>query len=1103
MAFNPADPTYQRLLDRVLQTEGRVVPFVGAGLSVYGDSDRRLPLWGELLERLIDEGRRLGLISEAGDPAIDEAMQDGRYIEATDRILDALGEPTFRRSVEEQLDENGKEIPPAITELVSVKWPLVVTTNLDRMIAVAYLERYRRPITTVTNLDIHKMIDVIGGTHTSSETALLQIHGSIDIYPSWKLTKAHYEQLLREPGYLEALKQLFLRQVFFVGFGLQDDDFDYLLQTIAEIYHAGAGEIYALIAESRKGSDAVQRLIKVSGLKPIYYDDGMESESDGPFGKHRAVYECLAHMSQNWAAVHFGMNVTLKYFPELDPHMLKREEDIRSLRDLVNPGAIVQVVGLGGSGKTSLVQQFLVEQRSRLAAADFKAVFGCSLYRADIGQLIQDLTLSTVGATTEPLPQRVERICHHVRNERTLLVLDGVEVTLDERKELRNPYLLQIVESVLQGGGAVVLTSRVPVRGGIFENASEVDVSPLTPEEIREFLDRWGLEGLDDAAKQRLGEITAGHPLALRILAGLLMDIPERDAIAAIERSSVIDVSDEVDPLRENRLARVLGSYLQHLGDAEMTFLTCSAAFDGPVPYSLVEATLTRPYPDTPINAGLVGQDLRPIVESLMDRRLLTVGAGAELSSHPTVREYFDRKAHQSEHSLQPLHRFLAGEYLRDAVRLPDTFEEALPLLTAARHAAACQDWTLFDDIFRHRLMRGPRQYLCNNLGAWEEALSLARLGNTSDFPASSTPEPAFYPATVARCLKHLGRSSESRTRYLDALALAALTRDSDTAKYLNNFLTLLIWRGELLASDLLVEANIRALSWIEEEWKKRWQIEHGFATFAYLRMLQGHTHSASRLFDFAADAWKGYQEDRAWMYDYYPYYRSELILLEDPGGHDEALLQIESLLSVAHEQSWPESIGRGHIQASVVLLDRASQRREPADLVRADQRLDEAQQIPAGMNLPDVAISHLLTRLKSELVHHELYGKTRLDSFELKRSIRRLELLMESSGLALAAPEVAAVQGSFLYLQGEVEQARRYYDRAVAQCRDQGNVLALKSRRSLVYWLGRRFDSTAAADLEVADIDLIDLVGSELDPDWMTDRLERLKGEKETCYRS
>ena len=250
-----------------------------------------------------------------------------------------------------------------------------------------------------------------------------------------------------------------------------------------------------------------------------------------------------------------------------------------------------------------------------------------------------------------------------------------------------------------------------------------MEVSPLSTDEVREFLHRWGLEGLDDGAKRRLAKITAGHPLALRILAGLLLDVPERDAVATIEASSVIDLSDEVDPLRENRLARVLGSYIRHLDETELAFLTCSSAFEGPASFPLVEATLTRPYPDTTINAELVGRDLRPTVERLVQRRLLIVGTEAEILSHPTVREYFDRRARAEEASLVPLHRFLAGEYLRGTAVLPETFEEAAPLISAARHAAASRDWTLFDDLFRRRLMRGPVDFLCNNLGAWEETL--------------------------------------------------------------------------------------------------------------------------------------------------------------------------------------------------------------------------------------------------------------------------------------------------------------------------------------------------------------------------------------------
>jgi hypothetical protein len=1093
MAFDTTDPAYRDLLARVLQTDARVVPFVGAGIGVYGDPQQRLPLWRELLQRLIDEGRDLGLIPEAGDPAIDRALRNGHYIEATDRILGALGEPTFKRVVERELDETDKPTPPAVAELVAVGWSLIVTTNLDRLIARAYLERHKRPINRINNLDTHKLATALAGTLVSSETALAQIHGDIDVYPSWRLTRSHYEQLLQDPGYVEALRHLFMRHVFFVGFGLQDDDFDFVLGTIAQIYPAGPGQFFALIARARKRDPLIQELIRRCGLRPIFYDADPAPDPADPFCGHRAVYECLEHLAATWAKARTELDVTLKYFPELDPDMVGRDQEVERLAELLMAqGCVAQVLGLGGLGKTSLVQQFLADRRPEIAAAGYRSVFGCSFYRADIGQFIHDTALATVGPGALSLPQQVDRICEHVQRHRTLLMLDGVEAVLDAERQLRNPYVMQILESVVRGRGAVVVTSRVPVRGGTFEHAPRIEVTPLSSDQILDFLHRWGLDRLGDTANRRLIQITAGHPLALRILAGVLRDVPAREAISTIERSAVIDLSDEVDPLRENRLARILGSYFHHLDEAEIAFLDCSTAFGRPASYPLVEAALARDYPDTSVNEPLVNRDLRPIVADLLERRLLTASTGGELSSHPTVQEYFARHARQSGKSLVPIHRHLGAEYLQTAPPLPETFEEATPLLIAARHAAACEDWTLFDDLFRRRLMRGFRRYLCNNLGAWEEALALGRLGEHPSFP-TTTSQPGYYPFTVARCLKHLGRSSESRAKYLESLRATAAARGADTAIYVNNLLTLLIWRGELDDADRLVELNVRALSWIAEPWRHRWQIEHGFSSIAYLRMLQGALDTASVLFDHAAHAWDGYPEERPWIYDYYPYYRSELVLLADPTAHDKALAGIESLLSVARTHGWPESICRGHIQAAVVQLDRSGRHGDPAELTRAAQRLDQAHAIAAGMNVADVAIAHHLARLKVELARRELQGTTGADTTELERLTERVEVLIEASGLALATPEVIAARGALAYLGGSVEAARALHERAVRECRRQGNALTPNSRRSLVNWLGERLGLPVTMGSTASEIDLIRLVGSQLSVDWMTARLDEL----------
>lgn len=1070
------------------------MPFVGAGLSVYGRPEQRLPLWRELLERLIAEGQRVGLIADEGDAAISAAVASGRYIEAMDRILGVLGEPTFKRVVERELDVTAKPTPPAIAELVGVGWSLIVTTNLDRLIARAYHERYGRQIDAFTSLDVHRLASSLAGSITSSETLLAHIHGAVDVYPSWRLTRSHYQQLLQDRAYVEALQQLFLRQVFFVGFGLQDDDLDFLLETIAEIYPAGVGQFYALIARSRKTDPAVQQLVRDNGLRPIFYDVDPHPDPDDPFGGHGEVLECLQDLATGWATGFRAFDVTLKYFPELDDGVVGRESEMEQLQRILlgEPGCVVQIVGLGGVGKTSVVQRFLADRSPALVKAGYERAMGCSFYRADVGQFVQDLGLATVGPLAVPLPEQVERICEYVAHHRIVLVLDGVEVLTDAHRQVRNPYLLQIVEHVVAGRGAVITTSRVTLRGAPFERTPVVEVAELSPEEIVAYLDRWGLAGLGDQAKLRLTEITAGHPLALRIVVGVLGRVPVDEALRTIECSSVIDVTDEVDPLRENRLARVMDSYIHHLDDVDVELLTTMTVFDEPAAYPLVAATLARRYPDTAANARLAGRDLRALVVGLLDRRLLTISAVGELSCHPTVREYFARRARRAGLSHAPLHRHLTTAYLQDTAPVAETFAEARPLLAACRHAAACEDWTLFDDTFRRRLMHGYLVYLCDYLGAWQEALTIARLADGSSFPAQSTPEPAYYPLIAARCLKHLGRSAESRAKYLEGLHVVAASRDEECALYVNNFLTLLVWRGELAAADDLAELNVRALSWISEEWRRRWQTEHGFSSIAYLKLLQQRLDEATAMFDHAERAWDDYDGERIWVWDYYPFYRAELVLLTDPAAHDAALSNVESLMAVCETRGWPEPLCRGHIQAAIVRLDRATRERNPDELTRATQHLDAASQVGSGMSVTDVEIAYQLACFKAELVRRELDPAGQLDIARLESIVARVDVLIDTSGLSLANPEVIAARGVLTVERGDADACVQW-DRAIMECERQGNALTPSSPRSIVHWLGRRLGREPTAAPTGSPSDLISQVGAELSTDWMVDVLHQV----------
>jgi len=831
------------------------------------------------------------------------------------------------------------------------------------------------------------------------------------------------------------------------------------------------------------------------GFQPIFYDVDAKVDEADPFGGHRAAYECLSHLASEWATAKVDLEVTLKYLPEPDPNMIERKE-IELLTERVATGStITQVVGLGGLGKTSLIQQFLQEKRPEIATAGYDLVFGCSFYRADIGQFTQDMAFATVGPGPQPLPQQVERIRVHVKQSRTLLVLDGLEAILDEEATLRSPYVLQILESVVAGGGAVVITSRIEAKGGALDEGQRIEVKPFSDEQILDFLRNWGLDGLGDAANKRLVEITAGHPLALRILAGVLQDVPPTAAVATIERSAVIDLADEVDPLRENRLARIFGSYFHHLDESEVAFLDCLTVFERPAAFPLIDSAFTQAYPDTAINRPLIGSDLRPIVARLLERRLLTASPLGEISCHPTVREYFTKHAGEEPTSLAPIHRYLAGEALKGAPLQPDSFEEAVPLIGACRHAGECGDWALFDDLFRDRLMRGFRDHLCDTLGAWDEALRLATLGDTAALRAELDIESGYYPITVARCLKHLGRTSESRSKYVHGLKHVASSQDPSGAMYVNNLMTLLIWRGELAGADWLVELNIRALSWIDEPWKHRWQVEHGFSSFGYLKMLQGRLVTAERLFAHSEQAWGELVDERPWpqINDYYALHRNELTLLLDPDAHQPVIANLTQLIADDEAGEWPESLCQGLLQAASVRIDYGARKGDPAEIDKAEAHLEQARTTTAGMNVTDVAITYQLTRLKAELARRAIGAEGNLGTAELKEMVDRTATLVSTSELHLATPEVTAARGALASLDGNLDRASELYERALRQCERQGNAMAPLSPRSLVGWLGGQLGRTVTPEATGSTADLIGLVGTQLTPEWMTERLDTL----------
>jgi len=259
-------PNLERLA-RKLNNDGprSVIPFVGAGLSIYGHPDDRLPSWRSLLIRLKDaaashfsDAKKLG--------AIDALLDAGMLDDAAEIICKALPSPELRRLMHHTFETASKPLPPAIRSLAKVKWPLIITTNYDSFIERAWPHGY---LPILTGRDIQDIIYLAGGIGWKPH--LIKLHGCLDRYDTWVLTASQYNALaVNNQRYETMMKVLFSRSLLFLGYGMADKDFNPLLEQLTTLFPAGIGDHFAVLDDRRKDDPHIKRIIAM-GIQPIWY----------------------------------------------------------------------------------------------------------------------------------------------------------------------------------------------------------------------------------------------------------------------------------------------------------------------------------------------------------------------------------------------------------------------------------------------------------------------------------------------------------------------------------------------------------------------------------------------------------------------------------------------------------------------------------------------------------------------------------------------------------------------------------------------------------------------------------------------------------------
>ena len=289
---NPSNSfVYNQLLQTMVNNRNQIVPFLGAGISMFA-----LNTWGELLKNLLAQLDQTINPDDEKREIIARLIEKGDYFQAADNLEGMIDSDVFYYSLASAFNESKfiKNERPDIPVNAAVRWlPRVfpnsrlITTNYDSVIEWVYAlnNLYLRVCTPSDDRMFMQFMP----------RRLFKIHGSYDSnYEDIVLTSKSYSAKYAPDSALYNNFKLLVRNsvLFFVGASLRaDKTLDLLKELSVELTTSGghySGNMHFAILHIEDGEDIKDRKRELAQYKimPIMYSD---SDHEGYENKHAIV----------------------------------------------------------------------------------------------------------------------------------------------------------------------------------------------------------------------------------------------------------------------------------------------------------------------------------------------------------------------------------------------------------------------------------------------------------------------------------------------------------------------------------------------------------------------------------------------------------------------------------------------------------------------------------------------------------------------------------------------------------------------------------------------------------------------------------------------
>jgi tetratricopeptide (TPR) repeat protein len=564
---------------------------------------------------------------------------------------------------------------------------------------------------------------------------------------------------------------------------------------------------------------------------------------------------------------------------------------------------VVTIVAFGGVGKSTLAARWAATKYG-----DVERYFDWSFYRQGSSDVFLKTALEFFGdaglaASVADGWTKGERLAHLVTEQRTLLILDGLEPLQDAKTgELRDPALTSLLRGLAaRHRGLCVVTTRQEIpdldtfRG---TTAPQWKLSHLSKEAGASLLESLGVRGTAEE-RETLAADVKGHALTLTLLGKFLAEAHDGD----IRRRDLVSLHEADSEETDGHAFRVMEAYEDWLArdgrHVELAILRLLGLFDRPATPDCLGALR-----QAPAIKGLTDSlvTLTGAQWNLAVKRLVQLGfveeqrweapriagyseeearrmeaeriepadaqppqiaaerpmAGIALDAHPLIREHFARRLRESAPEVWRAAHGRLYEHLRDSVPYwPEGVDGLQPLYQAIAHGChAGRAAESSEQVYHDRILRGTAGpyafYSLKMLGLIGADLAAVRCFFTLPWKQLTVDLPVkdqgWLLNEAAVSLRALGRLEEAREPMRAALEVVVAIEDWKNAA---------IGAGTLSELDLTLGDVASAVRHAEQSVQHADRSEDAFQIMAMRTAHADALHQAGR----AAEASERFRE--------------------------------------------------------------------------------------------------------------------------------------------------------------------------------------------------------------------------------------------------